>query len=162
MLTVCCFLFKGIDSNSASYLLSIIGITNTIGRVVCGYVADFPKVNALLMNNICLVVSTVAVAATPFCSSFAGYIAMSIFFGIAICKYTDNISCLFLNFIIISNFLRTSKQVSSHLMSDWYKSLEKHALLFKVAHPIALLNRTKITIGQHSIIFKKNKAFFCY
>jgi predicted MFS family arabinose efflux permease len=80
-------LFQGIDSNSASFLLSIIGITNTIGRVVCGYVADFPWVDALLMNNICLVVSTLAVAATPFCSSYAGYIVMAIFFGIAICKY---------------------------------------------------------------------------
>jgi predicted MFS family arabinose efflux permease len=79
--------FQGIDPNSASFLLSIIGITNTIGRVVCGYVADFPWVDALLLNNVCLVVSTLAVAATPFCSSYAGYIVMSIFFGIAICKY---------------------------------------------------------------------------
>jgi predicted MFS family arabinose efflux permease len=81
------FTFQGIDSNSASFLLSIIGITNTIGRVVCGYVADFPWVDALLLNNICLVVSTLAVASTPFCSSYAGYIVMSIFFGIAICEY---------------------------------------------------------------------------
>jgi hypothetical protein len=94
----CYFLFKGIDSNYASYLLSIIGITNTIGRVVCGYVADFPKVNALLMNNICLVVSTVAVAATPFCSSYTAYIVMSIFFGIAICKYS------YIYFMCISKF----------------------------------------------------------
>jgi predicted MFS family arabinose efflux permease len=101
VLTTCYFLFKGIDSSSASFLLSIIGITNTFGRVVVGYVADFPRVNALLMNNICLVVSTVVVAATPFCSSYAAYIAMSVFFGIAVCKYTDNISCVFLNFMII-------------------------------------------------------------
>jgi predicted MFS family arabinose efflux permease len=94
VLTVWYFLFKDIDPNSASYLLSIIGITNTIGRVVVGYVADFPQVNALLMNNICLVVSTIAVAATPLCSSYAAYITMSIFFGIAICKYTDNIACV--------------------------------------------------------------------
>jgi predicted MFS family arabinose efflux permease len=87
ILIINCFLFQGIDSNSASFLLSIIGITNTVGRVVCGYVADFPWVDALLLNNICLVVSTLAVAATPFCSSYAGYIIMSIFFGIAICKY---------------------------------------------------------------------------
>ena len=94
-------MFKDIDPNSASFLLSIIGITNTFGRVVVGYVADFPTVNALLMNNICLVVSTVAVAATPFCSSYGAYVAMSVFFGLAICKYTYNISCVFLNSIII-------------------------------------------------------------
>ena len=81
--------FKGIESNSASFLLSIIGITNTIGRVACGYVADFPQVDSLLLNNICLIISTIAVAATPFCHSYAAYIIMSIFFGIAICKYLN-------------------------------------------------------------------------
>lgn len=89
----------GIDSNSASYLLSIIGITNTVGRVVCGYVADFPGVNALLMNNICLVVSTVAVAATPFCSSYTAYIVMAIFFGIAISGYISLTSIILVDLL---------------------------------------------------------------
>lgn len=89
----------GIDSNSASFLLSIIGITNTIGRVVVGYVADFPKVNALLMNNICLVVSTVVVAATPFCNSYASYIAMSIFFGIAVSGYISLTSIILVDLL---------------------------------------------------------------
>lgn len=78
---------QGIDRSSASFLLSIIGITNTIGRVACGYFADFPWVNALFVNNICLVISTVAVAITPFCHTYGGYIAIAIAFGIAICKY---------------------------------------------------------------------------
>ena len=34
----------GIDKESASFLLSIIGITNTVGRVVCGALSDHPKV----------------------------------------------------------------------------------------------------------------------
>lgn len=53
----------------------------------CGYIADFPKVDSLLLNNVCLMVSTVAVAATPFCVTYEHYIIMSIFFGAAICKY---------------------------------------------------------------------------
>lgn len=77
---------QGIDQSSASYLISIIGITNTIGRVLCGYVADFPWVNSLLMNNICLVIATVAVGATPFCTSYAAFVTVSIFFGIAVCE----------------------------------------------------------------------------
>ena len=78
---------QGIDKNSASFLLSIIGMTNTVGRVACGYVADFPQVDSLLLNNICLVISTIAVAATPLCHSYTAYIIMSIAFGIAICKF---------------------------------------------------------------------------
>lgn len=79
--------FQGIDPTQASYLLSIIGITNTFGRIICGYVADFPWVDSLFLNNCCLIISTVAVASTPFCNSFASYVVMAIFFGIAICKF---------------------------------------------------------------------------
>lgn len=80
------FLLQNIDKDSASFLISIIGITNTVGRIACGYFADFPWVNALFVNNICLVISTIAVILTPFCHSYGAYITMAIFFGIAICK----------------------------------------------------------------------------
>jgi len=71
-------------------LLSWIGIVNTVGRVLCGYVADFPKVDSLLLNNICLVVSTLAVAAIPVCHSYAAFVTVSVFFGLAICKCQRN------------------------------------------------------------------------
>lgn len=77
----------GIDQSSASFLISIIGITNTFGRIACGYVADFPWVNSLFLNNICLVISTLSVGLTPFCSSYESYIVMSFFFGLAVCKF---------------------------------------------------------------------------
>ncbi|XP_012273291.1 monocarboxylate transporter 3 isoform X2 [Orussus abietinus] len=89
----------GIEPNSASFLLSIIGITNTFGRVACGYVADFPQVDSLLLNNICLIISTVAVAATPFCHTYAAYIVMSIFFGIAISGYISLTSIILVDLL---------------------------------------------------------------
>nr|CAD7574695.1 unnamed protein product [Timema californicum] len=89
----------GIDPKSASFLLSIIGITNTVGRVVCGYVADFPWVDSLLLNNICLLVSTIAVASTPFCESYASYIVMSIFFGLAISGYISLTSIILVDLL---------------------------------------------------------------
>lgn len=80
--------------NQASFLLSIIGITNTIGRVVCGFVADFPWVDSLFLNNICLLISTAAVAATPLCFTYTHFVIMSIFFGIAVCKYLSLVMSL--------------------------------------------------------------------
>ncbi|CAH1176876.1 unnamed protein product [Phaedon cochleariae] len=68
----------------ASFLLSIIGITNTVGRIACGYFADFPQVNALFVNNVCLIISAVAVSLTPICHTYGFYIAISIMFGIAV------------------------------------------------------------------------------
>ncbi|XP_066598650.1 monocarboxylate transporter 9 isoform X1 [Prorops nasuta] len=92
-------ILDGIETNSASFLLSIIGITNTVGRVACGYVADFPQVDSLLLNNICLIISTIAVAATPFCHSYEAYIAMSIFFGIAISGYISLTSIILVDLL---------------------------------------------------------------
>ncbi|XP_017781840.1 PREDICTED: monocarboxylate transporter 3 isoform X2 [Nicrophorus vespilloides] len=89
----------GIDTNSASFLLSIIGITNTVGRIACGFFADFPQVNALFVNNICLVISTIAVAVTPLCHTYGAYITMSIFFGLAISGYISLTSIILVDLL---------------------------------------------------------------
>lgn len=78
---------KNIDKESASWLISVIGITNTFGRVSCGYIADFPRVNSLLLNNICLLVTTITVFSIPFCVSYNSFVIASIAFGLAICEY---------------------------------------------------------------------------
>ncbi|KAL5273061.1 hypothetical protein ACFFRR_000060 [Megaselia abdita] len=78
---------NNVNTNAASFLISIIGITNTLGRVFCGYIADFPFINSLLLNNICLIISTVSIAAMPFCYEYWSYVVTSIFFGIAVSGY---------------------------------------------------------------------------
>ncbi|XP_012243794.1 monocarboxylate transporter 10 isoform X1 [Bombus vosnesenskii] len=42
----------GIEASTAMFLVSVIGIGNTIGRVVCGLASSLPGVNALVVNNI--------------------------------------------------------------------------------------------------------------
>ncbi|OAD56098.1 Monocarboxylate transporter 12 [Eufriesea mexicana] len=42
----------GIEASTAMFLVSVIGIGNTIGRVVCGVASSLPGVNALVVNNI--------------------------------------------------------------------------------------------------------------
>jgi hypothetical protein len=76
---------QGIENPSS--LISIIGITNPFGRIACGYVADFPSVNSLLLNNLCLCLCAVALAAVPMCISFTAYIAAAIVFGIGLGKF---------------------------------------------------------------------------
>lgn len=46
----------GISSENASHLLSIIGIINTISRIIMGYISDKPWVNRLLVYNISLII----------------------------------------------------------------------------------------------------------
>lgn len=89
----------GIESGQASFLISIIGITNTIGRVICGYVADFPWVNSLFLNNICLVVCTISVALTPLCASYGSFVVMCIFFGAAVSGYISLTSIILVDLL---------------------------------------------------------------
>ncbi|CAK9813728.1 Monocarboxylate transporter 12 [Anthophora quadrimaculata] len=42
----------GIEPSTAMFFVSVIGIGNTIGRVVCGLASSLPGVNALVVNNI--------------------------------------------------------------------------------------------------------------
>ncbi|KAK6631720.1 hypothetical protein RUM43_013784 [Polyplax serrata] len=138
---------QGVTPSSASYLLSVIGITNTIGRVTCGYVADFPKVDSLFLNNICLVISTLAVAATPLCSDFTSYIVMSIFFGVAISGYIS------LTSIILVDLLGLDKLTNAFGLLILFRGCAA-----VVGSPLAgaLYDAT----GSYSITFFTAAAFF--
>ncbi|RVE45813.1 hypothetical protein evm_009563 [Chilo suppressalis] len=92
-------MMNGVESGKASFLLSIIGITNTVGRIACGWVADFPWMDSLLLNNLCLVIATISVAATPFCYSYAAYVAVAIAFGIAISGYISLTSIILVDLL---------------------------------------------------------------
>ncbi|XP_014479782.1 PREDICTED: monocarboxylate transporter 7-like, partial [Dinoponera quadriceps] len=41
-----------IDASTAMFLVSVIGIGNTVGRIVCGLASSLPGVNALVVNNV--------------------------------------------------------------------------------------------------------------
>ena len=45
-----------INMYDAGFLLSVIGIANTLGRIILGYVSDRPWVNRLYLYNGCLAV----------------------------------------------------------------------------------------------------------
>lgn len=90
---------NGVDASQASFLLSIIGITNTFGRIASGWVADFPWMDSLLLNNICLVVATIAVGLIPFCTTYTAYIAIAIAFGLAISGYISLTSIILVDLL---------------------------------------------------------------
>ncbi|XP_056633574.1 monocarboxylate transporter 14-like isoform X1 [Diorhabda sublineata] len=90
---------KGIDESQGSMLISIIGITNIIGRIGVGFIADFPKVNNFLINNICLVLAAIGVIIMPLCSSFATLAAVSVVFGFSVAGYISLTSIILVEFL---------------------------------------------------------------
>lgn len=92
------------DEGNAALLLSIIGVTNTIGRVLSGMVSDLPQVNSLFMNNVCILLSGICVLAVPFCSSsYYSYVAVAIFFGLFVSAYISLTSIILVDLLGLEN-----------------------------------------------------------
>jgi hypothetical protein len=70
----------------AIWLVSTIGITNTIGRVGCGLVSSLPGVDALLINNVALTIGGIATVLSGVSLTFGYQIFYSSVFGLAMGK----------------------------------------------------------------------------
>ena len=71
----------GIKSEKASYLLSIVGISNTISRVVLGYVSDKPWVNRLYLYNTALTFCGIGTCMSIWLGNFGGQAFYAAVFG---------------------------------------------------------------------------------
>merc|ERR1712128_263810 len=72
---------RGVSQVDASFLLSIVGICNTIGRIISGFLTDLPGVNALVVTTIALGAGAVAPLAIPFCYSYWSFVIVCVMFG---------------------------------------------------------------------------------
>lgn len=78
---------KSIDKNTASYLLSVIGITNTLGRIAFGWVADRGWFSALSISNTALILCGLLTCICPLLSNFLALVVYATFFGFIISAY---------------------------------------------------------------------------
>lgn len=79
----------GIGKEQASYLLSVIGITNTVGRIISGIVADLKFVDSLMLNNVAMLVASLAVMVIPFCSTYPLLVIAALVFGLMTAVYVS-------------------------------------------------------------------------
>lgn len=77
---------SGVNEATAIWLVSAIGIANTVGRVLCGVLSSFPKVNALFVNNAALTLGGVATLFSGFSMSESYQFTYCVIFGLSICK----------------------------------------------------------------------------
>jgi len=63
----------GISASNASFLISVVGITNTIGRILSGWLTDFPNVNAIIVTVGALIISGIC----SICFCLLGYLSTS-------------------------------------------------------------------------------------
>ncbi|KAF5279281.1 hypothetical protein FQR65_LT15440 [Abscondita terminalis] len=89
----------GISPENASILLSVIGVANTIGRIVLGYISDNPKINRLWIYNICLTVCGLATALSAFCLDFYSLAVYGSVFGFTIGAYVGLTSVILVDLL---------------------------------------------------------------
>ncbi|GFO33668.1 monocarboxylate transporter 14 [Plakobranchus ocellatus] len=79
----------GLDLRQTEFLFCIIGVTNTVGRIVSGWLADRPWVSALYLYSGALVFSGVAIVFVPFCVSETSLAFMAAVFGMCMAISTS-------------------------------------------------------------------------
>lgn len=89
----------GIDRVRASYLLGIIGIANTVGRIILGYLSDKPWVNRLLVYNLSLTICGLATAFSVLCLDFYSLASYSAVFGFTIGAYVGLTSVILVDLL---------------------------------------------------------------
>lgn len=89
----------GISPSNASLILSVIGIANTVGRIVLGYISDKTWVNRLWVYNTCLTLCGIATALSCFCSDFYSLVVYASIYGFLIGAYVGLTSVILVDLL---------------------------------------------------------------
>ncbi|KAJ1368771.1 hypothetical protein KIN20_030048 [Parelaphostrongylus tenuis] len=98
---------RGVESSDSRYLVPVIGVTNTIGRVFFGWLADRGYVSALAINNFSLMACGLLTLAAPLLPTLSLLLAYAALFGFIISAYV----CL--TSIVLSDLLGLEKLTNS-------------------------------------------------
>lgn len=99
----------GLQKNEGAFLISIVGISNTVGRIVFGFLADFKFINRLMLYNTVLVLCGVCSLLSALCFNYplmCVYAAsFGLFIGMPFSKFFNILRELFLYECMLSNFI---------------------------------------------------------
>ncbi|XP_061169913.1 monocarboxylate transporter 14-like [Saccostrea echinata] len=90
---------QNVSKTDAAFLLSVIGITNTVGRILSGVLADLTKVDALIINNVALVISAVLLFLEPLCTTYPLLILFAALYGLCVSAYISLTSIIICDII---------------------------------------------------------------
>ena len=72
-------------AGEASFLISMVGITNTIGRVISGYITDIPSVSPLVVNILATLLSIIfPVLISLHANTYSVYLTLTALLGVVI------------------------------------------------------------------------------
>uniref|UniRef100_A0A0K0F434 MFS domain-containing protein n=1 Tax=Strongyloides venezuelensis TaxID=75913 RepID=A0A0K0F434_STRVS len=81
-------LSKGVPESQKNNLLVYLGLVNTIARVLCGYIADRPAVDALQVSNFAIIIGGIATCCVPFLSEYWMFVLYTIPFALGVACFS--------------------------------------------------------------------------
>ncbi|XP_059179085.1 monocarboxylate transporter 5-like isoform X1 [Physella acuta] len=76
-----------VDKSNAAFLISIIGITNTVGRVIVGKLADLHIIDSLIITYVSIALCGLVVAVVPFCNTYPLLATNAAIFGLGMAAF---------------------------------------------------------------------------
>ncbi|GFO32965.1 monocarboxylate transporter [Plakobranchus ocellatus] len=93
----------GIDEAKAAFLLSVIGISNTVGRVLIGLIVQCLRLDCVLVTTVALIVSGGVTVLLPLTQDYAVLAALSAVFGLCVAAYIALCSVLLCDLLGVQN-----------------------------------------------------------
>ncbi|XP_045207405.1 monocarboxylate transporter 13-like isoform X3 [Mercenaria mercenaria] len=97
----------GMSTSQTAWIISSIGIINTVARIAVGWVSDKPWADCILINTFWLIVTGVLTMFVPFYKIYAGLVAYAVLFGCGIAVFVS------LRSIIVVELLGIDKLTNS-------------------------------------------------
>ncbi|KAI1293711.1 Monocarboxylate transporter 12 [Halotydeus destructor] len=92
------------DRESSSFLISVIGIVNTIGIVLVGYIGDKPWIEPATLYSFFISLSGVSIGLIPFIHDYAGLATLAACFGFTISANYALVSVILVDLISLDKF----------------------------------------------------------
>jgi len=93
-----------INPRDATKFLSVIGIFNTLGELIIGWLGDRPNVNLNLLYSVCMIVCGGATAMVPFLSNYYALCVMAGLYGLCISANYALTSPILINLVSLEQF----------------------------------------------------------
>jgi MFS family permease len=90
--------------NDATKFLSVIGILNTLGELVIGWLGDRPNVNLNVLYAVCMIVCGGSTALVPFLSNYYALCCMAGLYGLCISANYALTSPILVNLVSLEQF----------------------------------------------------------
>ena len=105
---------KHIDPTKSSFLLTVLGITCLISRVLSGFILDRPKIPSPVVSTVSTTIAGIAMLLLPFCYNFETFAIVGSLYGIFSGGYVTSIPIVLVDMFGIESLVSALGKILLH------------------------------------------------